>query len=182
MITGLARMNGYAVGFMANDPRQGGGAVDAAAAEKMIRFIDLCDTFHLPVVNFVDNPGFLIGTAAERAGTARIGARALMAVYQATVPWISILVRRAYGVAGAAHGNAQGLNLRYAWPSGDWGSLPIEGGVQAAYRREIEAAADPEACRRDIEERLRRYQSPFRTAEAFGVEEMIAAGHAAAAV
>ncbi len=173
LFVGLARLNGFPVGVMANDPRQGGGAVNAAAAEKMIRFIDLCDTFHLPCVNFVDNPGFLIGTAAEREGTARVGARALMAVYQATVPWVSVLVRRAFGVAGAAHGNAQALNLRYAWPSGDWGSLPIEGGVQAAYKREIEAAADPELRRREIEERLNQYRSPFRTAEAFGVEEII---------
>ena len=173
LVVGLARLNGYPVGVMANDPKQGGGAVDAAAAEKMIRFIDLCDTFHLPAVNFVDNPGFLIGTMSEKAGTARVGARALMAVYQATVPWISIILRRVYGVAGAAHGNAQGLNLRYAWPSGDWGSLPIEGGVQAAYKREIEAAPDPAARRREIEERLQQYRSPFRTAEAFGVEEII---------
>ena len=173
LVCGLARLNGYPVGVMANDPRQGGGAVNAAAAEKMIRFIDLCDTFHLPCVNFVDNPGFLIGVAAERAGTARIGARALIAVYQSTAPWISILLRRVYGVAGAAHGNAQALNLRYAWPSGDWGSLPIEGGVQAAYRREIEASPDPDARRREIEERLQLYRSPFRTAESFGVEEII---------
>ncbi len=173
LVCGLARLNGYPVGVMANDPRQGGGAVNAAAAEKMIRFIDLCDTFHLPCVNFVDNPGFLIGTAAEREGTARIGARALIAVYQATVPWISILLRRVYGVAGAAHGNAQALNLRYAWPSGDWGSLPIEGGVQAAYRREIEASADPDGRRREIEQRLQPYRSPFRTAESFGIEEII---------
>ncbi len=173
LVVGLARLNGYPVGVMANDPKQGGGAVDADAAEKMIRFIDLCDTFHIPAVNFVDNPGFLIGTASEKAGTARIGARALMAVYQATVPWISIILRRVYGVAGAAHGNAQGLNLRYAWPSGDWGSLPIEGGVQAAYKREIEAADDPAARRSEIEGRLQQYRSPFRTAEAFGVEEII---------
>jgi acetyl-CoA carboxylase carboxyltransferase component len=173
LVVGLARLNGYPVGVMANDPKQGGGAVDAAAAEKMIRFIDLCDTFHIPAVNFVDNPGFLIGTMSEKAGTARVGARALMAVYQATIPWISIILRRVYGVAGAAHGNAQGLNLRYAWPSGDWGSLPIEGGVQAAYKREIEAAPDPAARRREIEERLQQYRSPFRTAEAFGVEEII---------
>ncbi len=173
LVTGLARLNGYPVGVMANDPRRGGGAVDAPAAEKMIRFVDLCDTFHLPVVNFVDNPGFLIGTAAERAGTVRAGARAMVAVYQATVPWISILIRRCFGVAGAAHGNAQGLNLRYAWPSGDWGSLPIEGGVQAAYKREIAAAPDPEAHRRGIEDRLRQYMSPFRTAESFGIEEII---------
>jgi acetyl-CoA carboxylase carboxyltransferase component len=173
LVTGLARLNGHPVGVLANDPRRGGGAVDAPAAEKMIRFVDLCDTFHLPVVNFVDNPGFLIGTAAERAGTVRIGARAMVAVYQASVPWISILIRRCFGVAGAAHGNAQGLNLRYAWPSGDWGSLPIEGGVQAAYKREIEAAPDPAAHRAAIEERLRQYMSPFRTAEAFGIEEII---------
>ena len=158
---------------MANDPRQGGGAVDAAASEKMTRFVDLCDTFHLPVVNFVDNPGFLIGVEAEKAGTVRVGSRALAAVYQATVPWCSILLRRVYGVAGAGHGNAQKLNLRYAWPSGDWGSLPIEGGVQAAYKRDIESSPDPDARRRELEDKLRRYMSPFRTAEAFGIEEII---------
>jgi acetyl-CoA carboxylase carboxyltransferase component len=139
----------------------------------MIRFIDLCDTFHLPVVNFVDQPGFLIGTAAERAGTARYGARAMAAVYQATVPWVSVILRRVFGVAGAAHGNAQSLNLRYAWPSGDWGSLPIEGGVMAAYRRDIESSPDPEARRHEIEQMLDALRSPFRTAEAFGVEEII---------
>lgn len=173
LVAGLARLNGYPVGVIANDPKQGGGAPNAAACDKMIRLVDVCDTFHIPVVNFVDNPGFLIGSAAERAGTVRAGARALVAVYQATMPWISILIRRCYGVAGAGHGNAQGLNLRYAWPSGDWGSLPIEGGVQAAYKREIEASADPAARRREIEEGLSRYRSPLRTAEAFGIEEII---------
>ena len=173
IVAGLARLNGYPVGFIANDPRQGGGAPNAAACDKMIRLVDLCDTFHLPVVNFVDNPGFLIGTAAERSGTVRAGARALVAVYQATVPWISILIRRCFGVAGAGHGNAQGLNLRYAWPSGDWGSLPIEGGVQAAYRRDIESSPDPNARRSEIENALNQFRSPLRTAEAFGVEEII---------
>jgi acetyl-CoA carboxylase carboxyltransferase component len=172
-VTGLARLNGYPVGVVANDPRQGGGAPNAAACDKMIRLVDICDTFHIPVVNFVDNPGFLIGSAAERAGTIRAGARALVAVYQASTPWISILIRRCYGVAGAGHGNAQSLNLRYAWPSGDWGSLPIEGGVQAAYRRDIEASPDPDARRREIEEMLNQFRSPLRTAEAFGVEEII---------
>jgi acetyl-CoA carboxylase carboxyltransferase component len=89
------------------------------------------------------------------------------------MPWVSILIRRCYGVAGAGHGNAQALNLRYAWPSGDWGSLPIEGGVQAAYRREIEASPDPDARRREIEEKLHRFRSPLKTAEAFGIEEII---------
>jgi len=173
LVAGLARLNGYPVGVLACDPQQGGGAMNAPGCEKMTRFVDFCDTFHLPVVNFVDQPGFLIGTAAERAGTARYGVRAMAAVYQATVPWVSIILRRVFGVAGAAHGNAQGLNLRYAWPSGDWGSLPIEGGVMAAYRRDIEASPDPEARRREIEAMLNELRSPFRTAEAFGVEEII---------
>jgi acetyl-CoA carboxylase carboxyltransferase component len=173
LVTGLARLNGYAIGVLAGDPMNGGGALDAAGSEKMTRFVDLCDTFHLPVVNFVDQPGFLIGTRAERSGTARYGARAMAAVYQATVPWVSIILRRVFGVAGAAHGNAQSLNLRYAWPSGDWGSLPIEGGVQAAYKRDIESSPDPDARRKEIEEMLNELRSPFRTAEAFGIEEII---------
>jgi acetyl-CoA carboxylase carboxyltransferase component len=150
-----------------------GGALTAAGSEKLTRFVDLCDTFHLPVVNFVDQPGFLIGVAAERAGTVRKGVRALAAVYQATVPWVSVILRRVFGVAGAGHGNVQALNLRYAWPSGDWGSLPLEGGIEAAYRRELEAAADRPALHREIEARLNAVRSPFRTAEAFGVEEII---------
>ena len=173
VVAGLARLDGYPVGVIANDPKQGGGAPNAPACDKMIRLVDTCDTFHIPVVNFVDNPGFLIGSAAERAGTVRAGARALVAVYQATTPWISILIRRCYGVAGAGHGNAQALNLRYAWPSGDWGSLPIEGGVQAAYKRDIESSPDPDARRREIETSLNRFRSPLRTAEAFGIEEII---------
>lgn len=173
LVTGLARLHGFPIGVIANDPKQGGGAPNAAACDKMVRLVDVCDTFHIPVVNFVDNPGFLIGTAAERAGTVRAGARALVAVYQATMPWISILIRRCFGVAGAGHGNAQGLNLRYAWPSGDWGSLPIEGGVQAAYRRDIESSPDPDARRREIEDSLNLFRSPLRTAEAFGIEEIV---------
>ena len=173
LVSGLARVDGYPVGVIANDPKQGGGAPNAPACDKMIRLVDICDTFHIPVVNFVDNPGFLIGTAAEKAGTIRAGARALVAVYQATMPWISILIRRCFGVAGAGHGNAQALNLRYAWPSGDWGSLPVEGGVQAAYKRDIESSPDPDARRREIEDALNQFRSPLRTAEAFGIEEII---------
>ena len=96
-----------------------------------------------------------------------------MAVYQARVPWVSVLVRRVFGVAGAGHGPHHRLNLRYAWPSGEWGSLPIEGGVEAAYRRQIEASDDPEALRAKLEADLASLRSPFLTAEAFGVEEII---------
>jgi len=173
LTVGLARLDGHAVGLMANNTKHHGGAVNASASEKMMRFVDLCDTFHLPVVNLVDNPGFLIGTEAEQEGTVRLGSRALMAIYQSSIPWVSVIIRRCYGVAGAGHGKSDGLNLRYAWPSADWGSLPIEGGVQAAYRRDIESADDPELRRRELEDMLEQYRSPLRTAEAFGIEEVI---------
>ena len=172
-ITALARLAGRPVGVLASDPEHYGGGVTADAAEKTARFVDLCDQFHLPVVNFVDVPGFVIGSAAERAGTIRRGARGLFAIVQAEVPWVSILVRKVYGVAGAGHGDGSRLNLRYAWPSGDWGSLPLEGGLEAAYRRELEASDDPEALRAEIAARLEAVRSPFRTAERFSVEEII---------
>ena len=173
LLTGLARLDGIPIGVMANDPRQLAGALDADASQKMVRFVDLCDTFHLPIVNFVDNPGFLIGVEAEKRGTIRHGVRSLFAVYQAQVPWVSILVRRCFGVAGAGHGRHHQLNLRYAWPSAEWGSLPIEGGVEAAYRRQIEAAEDPEALRIELESRLASLRSPLLTAETFQIEDLI---------
>jgi acetyl-CoA carboxylase carboxyltransferase component len=173
LATGLARLDGIPVGVLANDNRQLAGAIDADAAEKMTRFVDLCDTFRLPVVNFVDNPGFLVGTEAERRGTIRKGVRAISAVFQASVPWCSILLRKVYGVAGAGHSDHTTVNLRYAWPSGEWGSLPIEGGVEAAYKRQLAAASDPEALRRELEDKLASLRDPLLTAEVFGVEEII---------
>ncbi len=172
-VTGLARLDGRPVAVLANDPYFYAGGWTATASEKVTRFVDLADTFHLPVVHFVDNPGFVIGTDAEKAATIRYGARALAAIYQATTPWCSVIVRKVYGVAGAAHQNASKLSYRFAWPSGNWGSLPLEGGIEAAYKAQLEAADDPEALRAEIEQRLTARQSPFKTAEAFLVEEII---------
>jgi acetyl-CoA carboxylase carboxyltransferase component len=169
----VARLAGRPVGVLASDPEHYGGGVTADAADKMARFVDTCDQFHLPVVNFVDVPGFVIGTAAERAGTIRRGARGLFSVVQASVPWVSILVRKVYGVAGAGHGDGSRHNMRFAWPSGNWGSLPMAGGLEAAYRRELQAAEDPVALRAEIAARLEAVTSPFRTAERFSVEEII---------
>lgn len=173
IITGFARLGGLPVAVMANDPYFHGGALTADASQKMVRFLDMAETFHLPVVNLVDCPGFLIGLDAEKAGTIRHGARALTALNQTTVPWATVIVRSAYGVGGAANAPAGRLSVRYAWVSGRWGSLPLEGGVSAAYRAEIEAAEDPSAELGRIEERLRRLRSPFRSAESFWIEEII---------
>jgi len=172
-MTLLGRLNGYPVGIMANDPLVGGGAMSADAAEKIIRFSDMCDTFHLPVVNLVDQPGVTVGRAAETAGTIRKAVRATMAMNQVTIPWASIFVRRAFGVAGMAYGPQGAPNVRHAWPSAYWGSIPIEGGVEAAYRREIASAPDPQARRDELVEYYRRFESPFRSAERFSIEEII---------
>jgi len=172
-VTGLARLDGWPVAILANDPYFYAGGWTSAASEKVTRFVDLADTFHLPVVHFVDNPGFVIGTDAEKAATIRYGARALAAIYQAATPWCSVIVRKVYGVAGAAHQDASKFSYRFAWPSGNWGSLPLEGGIEAAYKAQLEAADDPDALRAEIEQRLAARQSPFKTAEAFLVEEII---------
>ena len=173
VITALARLDGRPVGVLASDPAHYGGGLTAEASDKLTRFVDICDQFRLPVANFVDQPGFVVGTESERAGTMRRGARALCAVHQAEVPWCSILVRKCYGIAGAGHGDGSRLNLRYAWPSGNWGSLPIAGGLEAAFKRELAESDDPEALRAEIERRLNAVLSPFRTAEKFSIEHII---------
>jgi propionyl-CoA carboxylase beta chain len=173
VVTALARLNGVAVAVLASDPGQMGGTWTAAASRKITRHVELAETFRLPVVHFVDVGGFTIGSQAEKAGTIREGTRALTTVYQSTVPWSVVILRRAFGVAGAGILNHTRFRYRIAWPSGDWGSLPPEGGIEAAFKARIEAAPDPQAARREIAERLERLRSPFRSAERFFIEEIV---------
>ena len=172
-ITGLARVNGYPVGVMINNPMQLGGSMDVAAGLKVIRFLQLCDTFHLPMVYFADEPGFMVGVESQKQGIVRAGAKMVCATYQTRMPWITFVIRQLYGVAGQCHDRPGGMFKRVAWPSANWGSMHIEGGAAAAYRREIEAAPDPEAKRAEVEGRLKAIASPFRTAEAGNIEEII---------
>lgn len=172
-ITALARLNGYPVGVLANDPVYWAGSFSYDVAEKFTRFIDMCDSFHLPIINFVDQPGFMIGLESEKEGTIRKGVRASFALVQATIPLAVIYVRKCFGVAGAAQKSGMRLSWQYAWPSAVWGNIPVEGGVYAAHRREIESAEDPEAYLNDLQDRYRAVQSPFRTAEAFRIEDII---------
>jgi acetyl-CoA carboxylase carboxyltransferase component len=170
-IVGLARLAGRPIGVWANDSRFYAGAMGADGAQKVRRFVDLCDTFHLPVVAFVDEPGFMIGSQSEREATIRHGTAALFAVQQASVPFASVIVRKAYGVAAAAHFGPEGTV--FAWPSAESGPLPIEGGVAVAFRREIEAAPDPAAKRRELEEALASRRDPFAAAEGFSVHDVL---------
>ena len=170
-ITGLARLAGHPVGVLGNDGRHYAGAMTAEGAQKVRRFAELCDRFHLPVVSFVDEPGFMIGRDAERAGTIRHGTEAILAVMRTRVPWASVMVRKSYGVAAAAHYGPYGTV--FSWPSVEQGALPLEGGVAVAFGREIAAAEDPEARRRELEAAFAAKQSPFPRAESFSVQELL---------
>ena len=171
--TVLARVGGYPVGIVANNPSVLAGAMTADSAGKQGHFVELCDHFHIPVVFLADVPGFMLGPQAERTGTLRHGMRAYWATYLATVPVFTVITRKNFGMAGQATANVGRINYRVGWPSGDWGSIPIEGGVAAGFRREIAAAPDPDKRRREIEAELLQFRSPFRTAEAFGIEDLI---------
>ncbi len=172
-ITGFARLDGRAVAVLASDPVFQGGSWTADACQKIIRFVDLAETFHLPVVYLMDCPGFAVGLDAEQRATIRWGVRAMAAVNQCRQPWCTVILRNAFGVAGVVHQPAGRYSMRYAWPSARWGSLPLEGGVEAAYAAEVSAAEERDAKVAEIEARLQKLRSPFRTAEAFWVEEII---------
>lgn len=170
-IVGLARLNGQPVGVWANDGRHLAGAMTADGAQKARRFMELCETFHLPIVTLIDEPGFMIGSQSEKQATIRHGAAAVLTAAMVNVPWASVMVRRSFGVAQAAHYGPDAYVL--AWPSAESGPLPVEGGVAVAFRREIAAAEDPDAKRRELEEMLAARQSPFPRAEAFAIHELI---------
>ena len=172
LITSLARLDGYVVGVIANNPMVYGGAMDVGEALKQCHFVELCDTFHIPLVFLVDVPGFM--SAYRRNRVASCGP----ACAPSLSPASHCTRHDACRAKVLRHGGDGGLSakrrdLKLAWPSAEWGSLPVEGGVAVAFRREIEASDDPKAKEAELEEELRFYASPFRTAEAFGVEDII---------
>lgn len=173
VITGLGRLDGYPVAVLAGNPFFLGGAWTADACRKIIRFVDMAQTFHLPLVHFVDCPGFAVGAKHERSAVVRLGVQAMAAVYQAKIPMCAVVVRQAYGLAGSAMFNPTRAKMRFCWPSGDWGSLPMDGGAEAAFKRELEAHPNPEERLAEIKAWLETLRSPFRTAEAFYAEEII---------
>jgi acetyl-CoA carboxylase carboxyltransferase component len=171
-VTFLGRLDGHPVGVIATDPYRG-TTMSLEGALAITRLVDLCETFHLPLVSLTDQGGITIGRVAEERGTIRHAARAIAAVYQARVPQAELIVRRVYGVAGAGMVNRHRVGRSWAWPSGDWGSLPVQGGVEAAFRAQLAEAGDAQAEIGRIRRRLAAVASPFRTAERFGVQDLI---------
>ncbi|HVS64396.1 MAG TPA: carboxyl transferase domain-containing protein [Thermoanaerobaculia bacterium] len=173
IVCGLGRLDGWPVALFAEDVSVYGGGWTADSCRKLTRLIDLASTFHLPLVHLEDCPGFWIGKQAEEEATIRFGSQALAALGQSTVPYCCVVIRKAFGVAGGANHKPGTHHFRFAWPSGDWGSLPIEGGIEVAYKAELAEAADYDAHLEAIRERLNRVRSPFRSAEHFEIEEIV---------
>ena len=175
VVVGFARMGGKSVGFVANQPNHMCGSIDYHASDKMARFIRFCDCFNLPLITLVDVPAFLPGTAQEHNGIIRHGAKVLYAYSEATVPKISLIMRKAYGGAYIAmNSKDMGADMVFAWPSAEIAVMGADGAVNIAFKRKIKAAADPEAmrqqCKKEYEDR---FLNPYVAAARGYVNEVI---------
>ncbi|HEY4941818.1 MAG TPA: carboxyl transferase domain-containing protein [Rhizomicrobium sp.] len=174
-VAGFVRFNGYPLGVIASDSRHvNGGALTADGCDKVRRHLDLCDLFHLPVLNLVDNPGFAVGLEHEIAGTIRKGGEWMIAFAQIAVPIFTVIMRRSFGVAGNNFATPRsGASTRVAWPAADTGGIPPEGGIEAAYKRQLAEAKDPAALRAEINARIESARGPVGPLNKFQMEEMI---------
>jgi acetyl/propionyl-CoA carboxylase alpha subunit/acetyl-CoA carboxylase carboxyltransferase component len=174
-ITGFVRFDGYPMGVIASDSRHAnGGALTADGCDKLRRHLDVCDLFHLPILNLNDNPGFAVGLEHERAGTIRKGAEWMIAFAQVSVPIYTVIMRRSFGVAGNNYATPRsGASARVVWPAADVGGIPPEGGIEAAYKRQLAEAPDPAALRAEINARIESARGPIGPLNRFQMEEMI---------
>jgi acetyl-CoA carboxylase carboxyltransferase component len=178
-ICGLARIGGFPVGIISLDPEINAGAIDALGSQKLTRHLKFCDIFNIPVVQFIDIPGYAIGTVAERTATMRHGINLALAYHATTMPIATIVTRRCFGVAGGVMIGAREPGCKIAWPSGEWGSLPLEGGIQVGHSYELSQIGKEHGIEkakeryRELESEYKRLMNPVRTANNFGVEEII---------
>ena len=174
-IVGFARLNGHPVGIVAQQPMVMAGVMDINSSDKICRLVRFCDCFNLPIVTFVDSPGFLPGMAQEHGGIIRHGAKALYAYIEATVPKISVITRKAYGGAYVVMSSkGLGTDINYAWPSAEIAVMGPSGAANILYRKEIGEAADPAATHaRLVQEYREKFANPYRAAEAGFIDDII---------
>ncbi|KAJ4984349.1 carboxyl transferase domain-containing protein [Stagonosporopsis vannaccii] len=182
-IVGLARLAGKPVGIVSLNCEVNAGALDALGSQKITRMLKFLDVFNIPLLQFVDIPGYAIGTVAERTATMRHGVTLAATYYATTMPIFSVIVRRVYGVAGGIMLDCRDPRMRVAWPSGLWGSLPLEGGIEVAHSFELKEIERTEGRKardkkyKELEDEYNRLMNPVRTANAFGIEEIIDPAH-----
>ena len=174
-VVGFAHMDGYSVGIVANQPCHMSGALNIDASDKIARFIRLCDAFNVPIVTFIDCPGFLPGTGQEYGGVIRHGAKIIYAYCEATVPKISVVTRKAMGGAYVAMSSRQmRTDITFAWPTGQIAVMGAEGAVNILFREEIRNAADPQAREQELLAEYReRFFNPYRAADVGQIDEVI---------
>jgi acetyl-CoA carboxylase carboxyltransferase component len=174
IITCLARMGGRPVGIVANQPKQLGGILENDSSDKAARFINLCDAFGIPLLFLMDVPGFMVGTKVEQAGIIRHGAKMLYAVSRATVPKITVVIRKAYGAGYYVMcGKAYEPDLIVAWPSAEISVMGPEGAVNIIFRKQIEASEDPDATRAEMIEGIRKTIDPYIAAGNALIDDVI---------
>jgi acetyl-CoA carboxylase carboxyltransferase component len=173
IVGGLARLDGIPIAVYGENPMMYGGGWTADSCRKLTRLIDLASMFKLPMIHFEDCPGFLIGKRSEQDATVRYGTEVLVALREAQMPYCTVVIRKAFGIAGAANRKPGSESMRIAWPSGDWGSLPLEGGLEVAYKAELADSDVPDELKAEIAERLNRLRSPHRSAEFYEIEQII---------
>jgi methylmalonyl-CoA decarboxylase subunit alpha len=174
IITCLARMGGRPVGIVANQPKHLGGILENDSADKAARFVNLCDAYGIPLLFLMDVPGFMVGTKVEQAGIIRHGAKMLYAVSRATVPKVTVVIRKAYGAGYyVMNGRAYEPDLIVAWPSAEISVMGPEGAVNIIFRKQIEASEDPDATRAEMIEGIRRTIDPYIAAGNALVDDII---------
>jgi acetyl-CoA/propionyl-CoA carboxylase carboxyl transferase subunit len=175
MVIGLARLDGHSVGIVANQPKVLGGTLDIDASEKASRFVRFCDAFNIPLLTFVDVPGFLPGKTQEHGGIIRHGAKLLYSFAEATVPRMTVITRKAYGgayvVMNSKHLRA---DVSFAWPTAEIAVMGAEGAVNIVFRKEIERAPDPALKRGQlIDEYRSKFSTPYAAAERGFIDDVI---------
>lgn len=174
-VVGLARCRGHVVGVVASDSRHvNGGALTADGCDKITRNLELCELFNIPILNLVDNPGFAVGLEHEIAGTIRKGGEWMLAFARVSVPLFTVIMRRSFGVAGNNFAAPRSdADRRVIWPAADMGGIPPEGGIEAAYKRQLAEADDPAAFRAELMARIESARGPMGPLNRFEVEELI---------
>ncbi len=174
-VVGFARIDSRSVGIVANNPKYYAGCLDVDSSDKIARFVRFCDAFNIPIVTFVDVPGYLPGVQQEYGGIIRHGAKVLFAYSEATVPLVTVIVRKAYGGAYLAMGSKHlGADIVYAYPTAEIAVMGPEGAAEIVFRKEIKAAEDPKAMREEkIREYRERFANPYRAAARGYIDDVI---------
>lgn len=174
-IVGFARIDGYSVGIVANNPAHLAGCLDIDSSDKIARFVRFCDCFNIPIITFVDVPGYLPGVEQEYGGIIRHGAKVLFAYSEATVPMITVIVRKAYGGAYLAMGSKHlGADIVFAYPNAEIAVMGPEGAAEIVFRKEISSAKDPKAMREaKIKEYREKFANPYRAAARGYIDDVI---------